>query len=98
MPRFFFDCHDSDLITIDATGVECRSLVEAELLAIRAAADMASDFSPGLDLQRINIEIKDQQRRQVATITVSLSIGRTATSVVLREGVSSNASSIDELG
>jgi hypothetical protein len=75
MPRFYFDMALGSVSHSDEEGIEVDSLLEAEIEARRTVGEMALDrllTVPNAVPENIRIEIKDERRQHVLTVTVLL--------------------------
>lgn len=76
MPRFYFDIREGARFIPDETGLEFDSLDAAEWEAARAAAEIGRDQLPKGDAREITVELKNEHRQRVLTVTVSMEIHR----------------------
>jgi hypothetical protein len=79
MPRFYFDLFVGSASNHDEVGSEIDSLHVAEIEARRSAGELARERL--LQLQSttsedIRIEVKDELRQPVLTVTVSIQVER----------------------
>jgi hypothetical protein len=79
MPRFYFDLFLGSDFTRDEVGSEIGSLRAAEIEVMRTAADLTRDRL--LKMQSaasddIRIEVTDEHRQPVLTVTVSVQVER----------------------
>jgi hypothetical protein len=79
MPRFYFDLSLGALTNRDEVGYEIDSLHTAEIEALRTAGELTRDRL--LKMQSatpddIRIEVTDEQRQPVLTVTVSIQVER----------------------
>ena len=76
MPRFYFDMREGASFTPDEVGLEFDSLDAAEREAASAAAEIGRDRLPQGDACAVTVELRNEHRQQVLTVTVSLEIHR----------------------
>ena len=76
MPRFYFDVREGAAFTPDEVGLEFDSLDAAEREAASAAAEIGRDRLPRGDARAVTLEVKNEHRQRVLTITVSMEIHR----------------------
>ena len=79
MPRFFFDLSLDAFTSRDEVGSEIDSLHMAELEAKRTAGELTRDrliLWPGATSEAIRVEVKDEQRQPVLTVTVLIQVDR----------------------
>lgn len=76
MPRFYFDVREGVMFIPDEEGVEFDSLDAAEHEAARAAADIGRDRLPKGDPREVIVEVLNEHRQQVVTVTVSMRVDR----------------------
>ena len=79
MPRFYFDLSLGALTNRDEVGYEIDSLHTAEIEALRTAGELTRDRL--LKMQSatpddIRIEVTDEPRQPVLTVTVSIQVER----------------------
>ena len=79
MPRFYFDLSLGALTNRDEVGYEIDSLHTAEIEALRTAGELTRDRL--LKMQsappdEIRIEVTDEHRQAVLTVTVSIQVER----------------------
>ena len=79
MPRFYFDLFLGASTNRDEVGYEIDSLHTAEIEALRTAGELTRDRL--LKMQSatpddIRIEVTDEQRQPVLTVTVSIQVER----------------------
>jgi hypothetical protein len=80
VPRFYFDIREGARFIPDETGLEFDSLDAAEREAASAAAEIGRDQLPKGDAREITVELKNEHRQRVLTVTVSMEIHRVARS------------------
>ncbi len=76
MPRFYFDVREGQLFVHDQDGLEFPSLDEAEQEAIEAAASIGKDRLPRGDTRAVTVEVRNERRQRVLTVTLALDIKR----------------------
>ncbi|WP_262029191.1 DUF6894 family protein [Microvirga sp. Mcv34] len=76
MPRFYFDVREGTRFIPDADGLEFESLDAAEHAAAEAAAEIGRDRLPKSDARDITIEVKNEHRQRVLTVTITMAIHR----------------------
>jgi hypothetical protein len=78
MPRFYFDVRDGAKFTPDDAGAELDSLETAQRVAAEAAAETAAAIGQDRllqnDAQDVRIEVRNEHRQRILTVTVSLEI------------------------
>jgi hypothetical protein len=82
MPRFYFDIREGPRFTPDEEGLEFASLDGAEREATKAVAEIGRDRLPSGDAREITIEVRNEHRQRVLTITVSMHVERVVPSPV----------------
>jgi hypothetical protein len=78
MPRYYFDVREGALFTPDDQGQEFASLDAAERMAAEAAADIGRDRLPKGDSREVTVEVRNEHRQRVLTVTVSMVVHRVA--------------------
>jgi hypothetical protein len=76
MPRFYFDVREGASFTSDDVGQEFESFAAAERLAAEAAAEIGRDRLPKGDARNVTVEVRNEHRQRVLTVTVSMEIHR----------------------
>jgi uncharacterized protein DUF6894 len=76
MPRFYFDVREGATFIPDEDGLEFDSFDVAEYQAAHAAAEIGRDRLPKGDTRDVTIELKNEHRQRVLTVTVSMQIDR----------------------
>ncbi|MBQ0822847.1 hypothetical protein KBI52_21910 [Microvirga sp. HBU67558] len=80
MPRFYFDVRDGAKFTPDDAGVELDSLEAAQRVAAEAGAEAAAEIGRDRlvhdNAQDVRVEVRNEHRQRVLTVTVSLEIHR----------------------
>lgn len=79
MPRFYFDLSLGALTKRDEVGYEIDSLHTAEIEALRTAGELTRDRllkKQSATPDDIRIEVTDEHRQAVLTVTVSIQVKR----------------------
>jgi hypothetical protein len=76
LPRFYFDVRDGARVAPDDEGVEFPDLDAAEREAAEAAASISRDLLPRSDAREVTIEVSNEHRQRVLTVTVSMHLAR----------------------
>ena len=79
MPRFYFDLSMGASTNRDEVGSEVDNLHMAEIDARRTAGELTRDrllLWQGATSEDVRVEVKDEQRQPVFTVTVSVQIER----------------------
>jgi hypothetical protein len=76
VPRFYFDIREGARFIPDETGLEFDSLDAAEREAASAAAEIGRDRLPTGDAREITVELRNEHRQRVLTVTVSMDVQR----------------------
>ena len=79
MPRFYFDLSMGASTNRDEVGSEIDSRHMAEIDARRTAGELTRDrlfLWQGATSEDIRVEVKDEQRQPVLTVTVSIQVER----------------------
>ena len=76
MSRFYFDVREGTRFTPDEQGLEFENLDAAECEAATAAAEIGRDLLPKGDAREITVEVRNEYRQRVLTVTASLEIHR----------------------
>ena len=77
MPRFYFDVSIGSASSHDEAGYEIDSLHAAEIEARRSAVELTRDRlvrSQSATSEDIRVEVKDEHRQPVLTVTVSIQV------------------------
>ncbi len=72
MPRFYFDVREGEKFIPDEEGLEFDTLDAAEREAATAAAEIGRDRLPKGDARQVTVEIRNEHRQRVLTVTVSM--------------------------
>jgi hypothetical protein len=78
MRRYYFNVREGLLFTPDDQGQEFASLNAAEQMAAEAAADISRNRLPKGDSREVTVEVRNEHRQRVLTVTVSMVIHRVA--------------------
>ena len=79
MPRFYFDVFIGSASSHDEAGYDIDSLHAAEIEALRSAVELTRDRLVQLQSatsEDIRVEVKDEHRQPVLTVTVSIQVER----------------------
>jgi hypothetical protein len=76
VPRFYFDIREGTRFIPDENGLEFDSLDAAEQEAASAAAEIGRDQLPKGDAPAITVELRNEHRQRVLTVTVSIEVER----------------------
>jgi hypothetical protein len=76
MPRFYFDVREGMRFTPDDEGLELESLDAAEREAATTAAEIGRDRLPKGDARDVTVEVRNEHRQRVLTVTVSMQVER----------------------
>jgi len=76
VPRFYFDVREGAKFIPDEEGLEFDSFETAEREAAIAAAEIGRDQLPKGDAREVTVEIRNEHRQRVLTVTVSMEIHR----------------------
>jgi hypothetical protein len=76
VPRFYFDVREGMRFVPDTVGLEFDSLDAAERAAAETAAEIGRELLPKGDAREITVEVRNEHRQRVLTITVSMQIER----------------------
>ena len=76
MPRFYFDVREGARFVPDDEGLEFPGLDAAEREAAEAVASIGRDLLPKGDAREVTIEVRNEHRQRVLTVTVSMHIER----------------------
>ena len=72
MSRYYFDIRERARFVHDEVGLEFDSLDAAE----RAAAGIGRELLPKGDAREITVEVRNEHRQRVLTVTASLEVHR----------------------
>ena len=76
MPRFYFDVREGTRFVSDEGGIEFDSLDAAEHHAAQIAAEIGRDKLPSSDPRDIIVDLRNEHKQRVITVTVSMRILR----------------------
>ena len=76
MPRFYFDIREGTRFVSDEGGIEFDSLDAAEHHAAQTAAEIGRDKLPSRNAREIVVEVRNEHKQRVITVTVSMRILR----------------------
>jgi len=76
MPRFYVDLREGTRFLADDEGLEFPDLDAAEREAADAAAGIGRDRLPKGDTWDVTVEVKNEHRQRVLTVTVTMEIHR----------------------
>lgn len=76
MPRFFFDIREGARFVEDTEGLEFPDLDAAEREAAETAASIGRDLLPKGVAREVTVEVSNEHRQRVLTVTVSLTLDR----------------------
>jgi hypothetical protein len=78
VPRFYFDVREGARFAPDDDGLEFPDLDAAEREAAQAAASIGHDLDllPKGDPRKVTVEVCNEHRQRVLTVTVSMHIER----------------------
>lgn len=76
MPRFYFDVREGTRFVPDEGGLEFRDFEHAEREAACTAAEIGRDRLPSSEIREITVEVRNEHRQRVLTVTVSMEVER----------------------
>jgi hypothetical protein len=76
MPKYYFDIREKGRFVPDEEGTDLPDFEAAEREAAELAASIGRDRLPSSENRAIIVEVKNQHRQRVMTVTVSLDIVR----------------------
>jgi hypothetical protein len=76
MSRFDFDVREGPSFTPDDEGFEFDSLDETEREAATSVAEIGRDRLPKGDTREVTVELRNEHRQRVLTVTVAMQINR----------------------
>jgi hypothetical protein len=76
VPRFYFDVREGAKFVPDEEGFEFDSLDAAEREAAESAAEIGRDWLPKGDAREVTVKVKNEHRKRVLTVTVSIEFHR----------------------
>ena len=78
MPRFYFDVREGTRFVSDEGGIEFDTLDAAEHHAALTAAEIGRNQLPSSGPREIIVEVRNEHKQRVITVTVSMRILRVA--------------------
>lgn len=72
MPLYFVDTDDNGAELKDTNGYDLPDKERARTFELRAMTDLFKDATPDGDLRTFRVAVKDEQRRMVYSVTVTL--------------------------
>jgi hypothetical protein len=76
MSRFDFDVREGPSFTPDDEGFEFDSLDETEREAATSVAEIGRDRLPKGDTREVTVELRNEHRQRVLTVTVAMQNNR----------------------
>jgi hypothetical protein len=76
MPKYYFDIREKGRFVPDEEGTDLPDFEAAEREAAELAASIGRDRLPSSENRAIIVEVRNQHRQRVMTVTVSLDIVR----------------------
>jgi hypothetical protein len=76
MPLFYFEVREGSRFVPDDEGMEFPDIDAAEREAAEAAAGIGRDRLPKGDAREITIEVLNEHRQRIITVTVSMTVDR----------------------
>jgi hypothetical protein len=76
MRRFYFEVREGNSFIPDDEGLEFSDIGTAEREAAEAAASIARDRLPKGDARDITVEVLNEHRQRIITVTVSMTVHR----------------------
>ena len=76
MPKYYFDIREKGRFVPDEEGTDLLDFEAAEREAAELAASIGRDRLPSSENRAIIVEVRNQHRQRVMTVTVSLDIVR----------------------
>ena len=76
MPLFYFNIREGTRFTEDEEGLEFPDLDTAEREAAEAAAKVARDRLPRSDARDVTVEVLNEDRQRLITVTIKMEIDR----------------------
>lgn len=76
MARYYFEVREGLSFTEDRDGLEFASRAMAEEEAVRAAVSIAGDCLPQGNVRDVAVEVLDEHREPLVTVTVGLLVER----------------------
>jgi hypothetical protein len=79
MPRFYFDIRAGQLLIEDRDGSDLGTFDEAEQEAVQITASTGRDRLPLRRTSEVCVDVRDERRTRVLTVTLTLGIKRLPT-------------------
>ncbi|MDB5645886.1 hypothetical protein [Methylobacterium sp.] len=76
MPLFYFDVREGSTFVQDEEGIDFPDLDKAEQEAIQAVVSIGRERLPRGDTRDVTVEVQDENRKRVLTVTVALTVDR----------------------
>ena len=76
MSRYYFDIREGARFVPDEVGLTFDNLDAAEHAAAETAAEIGRELLPKGDAREITVEVRNEHRQRVLTVTASLEIHR----------------------
>jgi hypothetical protein len=76
MTRYYFDIREGTRFVPDEVGLDFDSFDAAERAAAETAAEIGRELLPKGDAREVTVEVLNEHRQRVLTVTVSLEIHR----------------------
>jgi hypothetical protein len=76
MPRYYFDIQEGLTFTQDEDGEDFDDHEAAERGAMRAAAELGRERLLNGDVRDLTVEVKNEDRQRVLSVTIVIKIGR----------------------
>jgi hypothetical protein len=76
MSRYYFDIREGTRFVPDEVGLEFDSLDAAERAAAETGAEIGRELLPKGDAREVTVEVRNEHRQRVLTVTASLEIHR----------------------
>ena len=76
MPLFYFDVREGPHFLQDEEGIDFPDIDMAEQEAIQAVVSIGRERLPRADTRDVTVEVQDEDRKRVLTVTVALIVDR----------------------
>jgi hypothetical protein len=76
--HFYFDVLEENNFTRDDDGIDLHDLDAAEVMAIRAAAEISHESLPKRRSPEICVQVRDEHGETVMSVAVSMTVRRKA--------------------
>jgi hypothetical protein len=76
MPQFYFDVREGSRFAPDEDGLPFPDIDAAERAAAEAAAAIGRDVLPDPEFRDVTIEVRNEHKQRVVTVTVTMLIER----------------------